>query len=84
MRFSRLVLLTAFAAACAPSSKPAASGKVSEFGRYEGYGEPQYSAWVRTSAYVTVRDGTRLAVDIIRPAVDGKPVDAKFPVIWTH
>lgn len=86
MRFALFALFAALATACSPSSKPAAGtpGKVSEFGRYEGYDAPKYSAWVRTSAYVTVRDGTKLAVDIIRPAVDGKPVDAKFPVVWTH
>lgn len=38
----------------------------------------------RTSSYVAVRDGTRLAMDLYRPAVDGKPVDRPLPVIWQH
>ena len=40
-----------------------------------------YSESVRTSQYVTVRDGTRLAIDIYRPAVGGKPVETRLPVI---
>jgi putative CocE/NonD family hydrolase len=42
---------------------------------------PPYAESVRTSQYVTVRDGTRLAIDIYRPVVGGKPVEKKLPVI---
>lgn len=38
----------------------------------------------RTSFYVAVRDGTRLAMDLYRPAVDGQPVADRLPVIWQH
>ena len=31
--------------------------------------------WIKTSQYVAVRDGTRLAVDIYRPAIDGRAVE---------
>ncbi len=58
--------------------------KVSRFGEYEGYSEARFSEWVRESQYITMRDGTRLAIDIIRPAVDGVAVDEPLPVIWTH
>ncbi len=44
-------------------------------------GHETYSTSVRTSQYVTVRDGTRLAIDIYRPQSAGQPVDRKFPVI---
>ena len=80
----RVLLATALIAGCAAKEKPQTPARISEFGRYEGYGEPAFTEWVRTSEYVTVRDGTRLAVDIIRPAVGGKPADGKFPVVWTH
>jgi putative CocE/NonD family hydrolase len=65
--------------------EPAADApqKISSPCRYEGYSAPLYSEWVRTSQYVPVRDGTRLAVDIYRPAVGGKPVPDPLPVIWT-
>ncbi|GAA0298574.1 hypothetical protein GCM10009087_05490 [Sphingomonas oligophenolica] len=36
----------------------------------------------RSSIYVPVRDGTRLAVNIYRPAVDGHPVETKQPVVF--
>jgi putative CocE/NonD family hydrolase len=40
-----------------------------------------YPDSIRTSQYVTVRDGTRLAIDIHRPATQGKPVDTPLPVL---
>jgi putative CocE/NonD family hydrolase len=40
-----------------------------------------YSNSIRTSQYITVRDGTRLAIDIYRPESGGQPVDRKLPVI---
>ena len=36
----------------------------------------------RTSVYVPVRDGTRLAVHIYRPAVAGKAVQGRYPVVF--
>lgn len=56
---------------------------VSKFGRC-GYLKPIYNEWVRNSQYVTVRDKTKLAVDIFRPAQNGKVVSEALPVIWTH
>lgn len=67
-----------------PAPPAAPTARVSEFGRYEGWSEPTFTEWVRTSEYVTVRDGTRLAVDVIRPAVGGKAATGRFPVLWTH
>jgi putative CocE/NonD family hydrolase len=40
-----------------------------------------YATSIRTSQYITVRDGTRLAIDIYRPESGGQPVDRKLPVI---
>lgn len=57
---------------------------VSEFGKYEGYSTAKYEAWIRTSQYVTMRDGVKLAVDVVRPAVDGKAVEEPLPCVWTH
>jgi len=75
-----LVLL----AACSGGETPATDGRISEFGRYEGYTPERYNEWVTTSQYVTMRDGVKLAVDISRPAVNGVAVDSAFPVLWTH
>jgi putative CocE/NonD family hydrolase len=58
--------------------------KVSRFGEYKGYSAPAYDSWVRTSEYLTMRDGVRIAIDIIRPAKGGKLAEEKLPVIWSH
>jgi putative CocE/NonD family hydrolase len=85
-----LVLAALSLAACvsapAPSTAPPSSStaKVSSFGKYSGYSEPVYDGWVRSSRYVTVRDGTRLAVDIFRPTRAGKVAEERLPVVWTH
>lgn len=80
------VLLTVSACAQKPdTATPAApEAKVSAFGEYRGYSDSLYSEWVRESHYVTMRDGVKLAVDIIRPAINGVAVSRKMPVVWTH
>ena len=50
-----------------------ADKKVSAPGRYEGYSAPVYDGYERSSVYVPMRDGVRLAVDIFRPVKDGVP-----------
>jgi len=42
---------------------------------------PAAPEFVRTSQYVTVRDGTRLAIDILRPARNGVVSSERLPVI---
>ncbi|WP_417318690.1 CocE/NonD family hydrolase [Emcibacter sp.] len=42
----------------------------------------QFSEYIRESLYVPVRDGTRLAMSIYRPAIEGKAVDQQFPVVF--
>jgi putative CocE/NonD family hydrolase len=44
-------------------------------------GQTVYNGWSRTSKYVTVRDGTRIAVDILRPAYNGAAEKRPLPVI---
>ncbi|MCP5144581.1 MAG: CocE/NonD family hydrolase [Gammaproteobacteria bacterium] len=43
---------------------------------------PQYDEVDTTSLYLPMRDGVRIALQIMRPAKNGKPVDGKFPVVW--
>lgn len=52
------------------------------FGHYQP--AKVYTEQVATTMYLPMRDGTRLAVRILRPAIDGKPAPGKFPVIWHH
>ena len=58
--------------------------RVSQPGKYEGYSLPLYNERTSSSQYITMRDGTKLAALILRPAQDGKTVSTPLPVIWTH
>ena len=66
----------------APTSTPAV--RVSQPGKYEGYSQPLYDEMSSTSRYITMRDGTKLAALIVRPAQDGQPVSDPLPVVWAH
>ncbi len=58
--------------------------KVSKFGEYKGFSEEIYDSSVRTSLYLTMRDGIKIAIDIKRPAIKNKAEEEPLPVIWTH
>jgi uncharacterized protein len=47
-----------------------------------GHAQQSYEEVVRSSFYVPVRDGTRLAVNLYRPAVNGRAVETPLPVIF--
>lgn len=44
--------------------------------------EPSDPTVSRISQYVAVRDGTRLAVNVYRPAAGGRPLDNRYPVVF--
>jgi len=68
-----------------PAANPSGEQQqVSQPGVYRGYSQVLYSEWVRTSQYIEMRDGTKLALDIFRPAKNGKAVMDPLPVIWTY
>jgi len=56
----------------------------SSFGKYARINDTLYTEWGRTSRYLEMSDGVKLACDIIRPAEDGRPVEKPLPCIWTH
>lgn len=68
-------LATAFAQAPARVSKP---------GQYQGYSTANYDGVERTSFYIPMRDGVKLAADLYRPTRNGVPASEKLPVIWSH
>ncbi|HVN95630.1 MAG TPA: CocE/NonD family hydrolase [Syntrophorhabdaceae bacterium] len=55
---------------------------VSKPGVYSGYSNVLYDGWVRSSQYVTVRDGTKIALDIYRPTLKGAVANTPYPVIF--
>jgi hypothetical protein len=57
---------------------------VSEFGKYQGYSEAVYDGTSRTSEYLTLSDGTRLAYDLIMPTEDGVPAQEPLPVLFKY
>ncbi len=61
-----------------------AAENVSRPGEYSGYSEALYNGDVRHSQYITMRDGTELAVDVYRPTLDGVVVEAPLSVVWMH
>jgi putative CocE/NonD family hydrolase len=81
---SCLAILVLALTACVSAPPSPSTVQISSFGKYSGYSAPVYDGWVRSSRYVTVRDGTRLAVDVFRPTRGGKVVEEKLPVVWTH
>ncbi len=73
-----------FALAAAPCALSAQDSSVEHSMRDQVVSERRFPGLVRESTYLTVRDGTRLAVDLIRPVEQGRSVDQPLPLIWTH
>ena len=72
-----IILLTFFAI-------PGFTQMVSKPGEYSGYSSQIYTETVRNSQYVAMPDGTKIAVDILRPAQGGKAVNTPYPVLWLY
>ncbi|MEP2652104.1 MAG: hypothetical protein ABJH06_08915, partial [Paraglaciecola sp.] len=54
----------------------------SSFGEYRP--SQEYSQYTRSSQYISVADGTKLAVDVFRPAVNGQVETKPLPVIFYY
>jgi putative CocE/NonD family hydrolase len=80
----RVILPAAFVLTITGGATAQETARVSKFGEYSGYSEERYDSWVRSSEYVTMRDGIKLAVDILRPAVNGRVAQEPLPVVWSH
>lgn len=65
-------------------AQPAAAARVSRPGEYTGWSSPTYDGHERTSFYLPMRDGVRLAVDLFRPTRGGALHTERLPVVWTH
>jgi putative CocE/NonD family hydrolase len=77
--------LALLAPAIASQAAPADGGaKVSKPGEYSGYAPAAYDGYQRSSFYVAMRDGTKLAVDLFRPTKGGVLASEKLPVVWMH
>lgn len=84
-KFAALALgMLSTGAAAQPQAVPALTpaGVPASFGHYQP--PRRFTGQVTQSFYVPMRDGTRLAVQVARPSVDGQAVEGRFPVIWHH
>lgn len=71
-------------AAMSDASADSSVERISRPSEYAGYSAPRFDGHERSSFYVEVRDGTKLAVDLYRPTTNGQLTDEKLPVIWMH
>jgi putative CocE/NonD family hydrolase len=76
------VVILSSASVCALGG--AAATRISRPGEYRGFSPVLYDGWRLSSTYVTVRDGTRIAIDVIRPTAGGQIVDKRLPVVWMN
>lgn len=81
---SILVLFGIFALSITSTALADDEEIISRPGKYSGYSEVLYDGYELSSQYVTVRDGTKLAVDVFRPTLDGEITDTPLPVLWMH
>jgi uncharacterized protein len=58
--------------------------KISEIGKYQGYSQEIFDGTQRTSDYLTLSDGTRLAYDLIVPTQKGVRAETPLPVLFKY
>ncbi len=58
--------------------------KVSSFGQYQGYSPAIFDGYQRTSGFLTLSDGTRLAYDLYLPTKKGVPAQEPLPVLLKY
>lgn len=57
---------------------------LSRVGHYAAWDHPTYDGYKRTSEYVTMRDGVKIAIDVFRPTLKGQIEGRPLPVIWMN
>ncbi len=76
-----LTLLAVLPLACSNKGQQAF---ISEFGKYEGYPGQVYDGWKRSSDFLTMADGTRLAYDLFLPTKKGVRASEALPVLFLY
>ncbi|RPJ28504.1 MAG: CocE/NonD family hydrolase [Chloroflexi bacterium] len=62
----------------------ASNEKISRFGEYQGYSEMVYDGVQRTSDFLTLPDGTRLAYDLFLPVNNRGVADEPLPTLFKY
>jgi putative CocE/NonD family hydrolase len=62
------------------------TAKVSQPFHYAGYSKPEWTGSERSATFVTMKDGTKLAVDVVVPTGwhGSGPAPSRFPVIFRY
>jgi putative CocE/NonD family hydrolase len=68
-------------AIAAGADSGAAGGRTGDVGHERADREPNFDVALTSDVMVSMRDGVRLATDVYRPALNGKPLQGRFPVI---
>lgn len=55
--------------------------RISALNHYSGYSDPVADGYQRSSVYVTVEDGCRIAVDILLPTLGGRLIPGPRPTV---
>lgn len=76
-----VIMLCLFLIGCSRSQQ---NERISAFGKYKGYSTQRYNDYIKTSDYIRIPDGTRLAFDLFLPAVKDEAVQAKLPVLFCY
>ena len=84
---SRLIVILVFVVGLVlftirPISSEAGNTKISRPFEYASYSFPEYKSYVRSSHYVSMFDGTKLAVDVYLPT--NGPTNGPFPVLLNY
>jgi uncharacterized protein len=66
------------------NQRKAGNQMISVFGKYQGYSKAVYDGTQRTSDYLTLSDGTRLAYDVIIPTKKGVAAGEPLPVLFKY
>ncbi|HSB02132.1 MAG TPA: CocE/NonD family hydrolase, partial [Anaerolineales bacterium] len=67
-----------------PFNRKATNEKISRFGEYQGYSEMVYDGAQRTSDFLTLSDGTRLAYDLFLPVKEDVVADVPLPTLFKY
>ncbi|MGE5777468.1 MAG: CocE/NonD family hydrolase [Chloroflexota bacterium] len=67
-----------------PFNRQGKGGKISRFGEYQGYSEMIYDGAQRTSDFLSLPDGTRLAYDLFLPVKDEIVADEPLPTLFKY
>lgn len=82
IRLTAVLFLIMIGLVISPTSGVWCAEKISHPFEYSGYSSPEYNSYVRFSEYVSMYDGTKLAVDYYLPS-EG-PTDGPFPVLFCY